>query len=52
MINDLSYLSVIELNYTLFVAFGIWFTMVCFINMVGTAVQIIFVEDEDPRTGG
>ena len=43
--NDLSFLSVIELNYVLFISFGTWFTLVCFIKMVDTAIKIIFSKE-------
>jgi hypothetical protein len=32
--------SLYDLNWILFVAFGIWFTLVCLIKMVETAIQV------------
>jgi hypothetical protein len=43
--NDLSFWLIWELNYVLFIAFGIWFTLICFIKMFETAVQTVFPKE-------
>ncbi len=47
MLDKLVILSAPELNRILFVAFGIWFTLVCFYKMIETAIRSNFPEDEE-----
>ncbi len=39
--------STADLNRILFVAFGIWFTLVCFYKMIETAIRSNFPDDEE-----
>jgi hypothetical protein len=41
------YFAVRDLNYLLFVSFGIWFTLVCFIKMVATAYWVIRSDSQE-----
>ncbi|MGE5223894.1 MAG: hypothetical protein ACM3PY_15760 [Omnitrophica WOR_2 bacterium] len=47
MLDHVLIISTVDLNRILFVAFGIWFTLVCFYKMIETAVRSNFPEAED-----
>jgi len=44
-LNYLSDLALSEINNILFIAFGIWFTLICFFKMAENAIRIVLSDD-------